>query len=336
MFSGGLDSSLAVCVIKEQGVEVVGFHLSNLFSGGTFEGKANSEVVKAAEELGIPLHVENSTDDMIAMIKSPKHGFGKNLNPCLDCRINMIVRADNFRKEIGADFLISGEVLGQRPMSQTRRAMELTDKVSELKDIHLKPLSAAYLEPTLPEREGWVDNSKFPSIKGRGRKDQFSLQKKYNITKTGSPAGGCHLTEKEFCRKLAFLKDYNPDFTAEDIKLLLVGRHLASSEGAHIVSGRDHGENLLLDSLMREGDLAFQTVSCPGAMILLRNANSTNTQSGDLSEALGLAVYYSKGRSAAVADVEMRTFGQDFLTGNKISNVRMVRPEEVTVIVNSC
>ncbi|MFH0911565.1 MAG: tRNA 4-thiouridine(8) synthase ThiI [Planctomycetota bacterium] len=312
LFSGGLDSALAACLVKEQGVRVVAFHLVNAFGRMAADGGAHPGVRAGAKEAGVELHVENSTEDMIRMVRAPRYGFGKHLNPCIDCRMNTLLRAEAFRGEIGADFLVSGEVLGQRPMSQNRQALELIDRKTGLGEILLRPLSARLLAPTKPEREGWVERERLLAIRGRSRTEQLALARRYGLTKYGAPAGGCLLTDANFCRKLKALMAERPDFTAADIGLLRVGRHFRAppaSPGAlpaRIVSGRDHAENLLLELLAREGGLLFQAAAAPGSLVLLRPAEDPAHRQA----AAGLAVYYSKLREEGHGDVEVRSPGQ--------------------------
>jgi hypothetical protein len=306
LFSGGLDSSLAARVVMEQGVEVTGFHLVSAFCRSTLSGEVHPDVAAAAAELGLALHCEDSTEDMLRMVRGPEHGFGKNLNPCLDCRINMLRRADRYRASVGADFLVSGEVLGQRPMSQNRNALELTLKRSGLEDRLLRPLSARLLEPTLPEREGWVDRESLPRIRGRSRKEQLALAARYGLTRFGAPGGGCLLTDAQYCRRLQDLlaeeEAAGRPITQNDLQLLRVGRHLRPDPRTRLVSGRDHEDNLNLHSLARPGDRLFQAVENPGSLVLLRPGEARE----HWPLAAGLAVRYSRNREAGVADVEVR------------------------------
>lgn len=307
LFSGGLDSSLAVALIREQGVRVVAFHLVSAFCRCTLSGGVDPEIAAAAAELGVTLHTEDATENMLAMVREPRHGFGKHLNPCIDCRINTILRADAFRRSIGADFLISGEVLGQRPMSQNRGAMELIERRTALRDVLLRPLSAQLLEPTLPEREGWVARERLGALKGRGRTEQLAMAARFGLAKYGSPAGGCLLTDAGYCRKLADLLEGGALCDANDLMLLRVGRHFRAGAGARLVTGRDFDENCALETLARPGDRLYQAIQSPGSVVLVRPGGNPR----DAICAAGLAVYYSKNRDRGSADVQVRTVGEE-------------------------
>ena len=332
LFSGGLDSSLAVATVRAQGVEVVAFHLVHYFASCTFDGAADPEVCAAAEELGVPLYTEEATGAMIEMLRAPAHGFGKNLNPCIDCRIHTIRRADRFRREFGADFLISGEVLGQRPMSQNRQSLERIDRETGLADLHLRPLSASFFAPTLPEREGWIDRAALPAIQGRGRKEQLAMAKRFGISRYGSPAGGCHLTDRIFSNRLRDLMAFRPGFGPDDVRLLRVGRHFACGEDFRLVSGRDEEENGRLEILAREGDVLFQARERRGAIVLLRPRPGIPPECGGRNEAeaaaaaAGLAVHYSRHRLDPGAVVERRTPGVALGEGESIPDVAAVDP----------
>ncbi len=334
MFSGGLDSILATLVVKEQGVEVIAFHLASVFCKSTFEGGVHPDVVAAADEIGVELHVESSSDGMLEMVKNPRYGFGKNLNPCIDCRMNTILQADKFRQKVGADFLITGEVLGQRPMSQNRGSIELIDRKTELEDILLRPLCAFRLNPTLPEREGWVNREAFPQITGRSRSIQLQLAKEFNITKYGSPAGGCYLTEIPFCKKLKDLLAINSSPSFDDIRLLKIGRHFRISDSVRVVMGRDHAENQLLEKLHGKNDIILQASQNPGSIAFLRNHGEDAITEDEIIKAAGLAVFYSRNRDKICEDVEKRSCGQMYSEGEILKDVPVLNQKEFENIVN--
>jgi len=239
LFSGGLDSILAVKVIQDQGIEVEGIYVDLGF-------EANKEKIpylkQMAKKIGIKLHIIDAKEEYIEKILfSPVYGYGKNMNPCIDCHAFMIKKAKELMSKIGAKFIISGEVLNQRPMSQRKDAMRAVNKLSNADELILRPLSAKLLPPTLPEREGWVDRDKLLAINGRNRQTQLELAKKYGLESYESPSGGCLLTDINFAKRL---KDYSKylKLTPKEIDILKVGRHI-NYEGYKIIISRRENEN---------------------------------------------------------------------------------------------
>ena len=195
LFSGGLDSILAIRLILEQGIEVHALNFLTLFCTCTSKGCMH-QATKAARQLDVPLKVMNITEEYMEVVKNPKYGRGRNMNPCLDCRIFTFRKAKDFMEEIGASFVVTGEVLGERPMSQRRNAMEVIEKESGLSGYIVRPLCAKLFEPTVPEREGIVDRNRLLDIQGRRRDRQISIAKDLGISDYPCPAGGCLLTSK--------------------------------------------------------------------------------------------------------------------------------------------
>lgn len=264
LLSGGLDSQLAVCVLREQGVYVEGV----VFASPFFKiGAAR----RAAEHLKVPLHVVAFTRDILDLVGAPPHGFGGGLNPCIDCHARMIRRAGELMVELGFDFVATGEVLNQRPMSQTRRSLDIVEKDSALGGRVLRPLSALRLEPTIPETEGLVDRSRLLDLSGRSRKPQMELAAKFGLVEYPSPAGGCLLTEKGFSRKLADVRDHEGLGDERLVELLLFGRHFRLPDGAKCVVGRDSRDNAMLKRAWRgeEGHVLLHTVNVPGPTVLM-------------------------------------------------------------------
>jgi len=267
LISGGLDSTLATKIIMEQGVGVVAVNFVSPFSrcdrrpasvSGSSRG-CRHEVQYVSEQLNIPLKVVNVTTDFLEMLKSPKHGYGSNMNPCIDCRILMLKKARELMEPLGASFIITGEVLGQRPMSQHGQAMRMVEKEAGVEGILLRPLCAKLLEPTLPEKNGWVDREKLLDISGRGRKMQIQLAEAYSIKDYPCPAGGCVLTDPSFSRRVRDLIDHKM-LTLEEAKLLNHGRHFRLTANAKLVVGRDERDNQMIEGCLREGDYLFQPV----------------------------------------------------------------------------
>jgi tRNA U34 2-thiouridine synthase MnmA/TrmU len=262
LLSGGLDSQLAICVLREQGLHVEAV----MFASPFFKIEAAK---RAAENLQVQLHIVPFTQDILALVKHPPHGFGGALNPCIDCHATMIRRAGEMMIERGYDFVSTGEVLNQRPMSQTRRSLEIVEKDAALNGRLLRPLSAQLLEPTLPEREGVVDRSRLLALNGRSRKPQMELAKKFGMVEYPSPAGGCLLTEKGFCRKLTDIKVNEGLDDERLVWLLLTGRHFRLPGGAKCVVGRDVRDNAALKKARQAGDVLLHTVNVPGPTMLM-------------------------------------------------------------------
>lgn len=261
MFSGGLDSQLAVCVLREQGIEVEAV----VFDSPFFE---TTSAIKAATALDVKLYVEDLTDEILALLNDPPHGFGKCMNPCIDCHAHMIQRCYKMLSKIGASFIATGEVLSQRPMSQNRQSLSVVAKESGCSDIVLRPLSAKLLDPTKPEIEGWVDRERLLDLSGRGRKPQFELAKKFGITDYPSPAGGCRLTEPNFSQRLSELIKYD-GLDVRDIELLRVGRHFRLSDNVKLIVGRNAKDNAQLKEVALENDIIIDIDDIPGPVALL-------------------------------------------------------------------
>lgn len=262
LISGGLDSTLATKVVLDQGIEVIAANFVSPFcrcdrGRSRVEPKGCRHEAKfVSEELGISLKIVNVTEDFLEVLKSPKHGYGSHINPCIDCRILMFKKARVLMEETGAKFLITGEVLGQRPMSQRRDAMRQIEKEAGVSGLVLRPLSAKLLEPTIPEREGWVDREKLLNISGRSRKPQMKLAEDYNIKDYPCPAGGCLLTDPAFSRRIKDLIDHD-ELTLEDIQLLNHGRFFRLSDKAKLIVGKNQRENEELEASARADDHIF-------------------------------------------------------------------------------
>ncbi len=286
LLSGGLDSLLAARLVQEQGVEVTGLHLLSPFG-------CREDVQKSADALAIPLIVKEKGPAYLDLVQNPRFGYGKNMNPCIDCRIFMFQLADVVRQESGADFIVTGEVLGQRPMSQHRHAFNLIDKESPVEGLVVRPLSAGVLAPTIPEQNGWVQRDQFLKLSGRGRKAQFELAEKFGLKEYSSPGGGCLLTDANFSNRLRDFFD-QPTFADETQKLgqgelLAVGRYFRFSPETRIGLGRDQPENRAYkEKAMRAGGLRMDSVhSGPTAVIFGKVTDEAK------HAAAGLIAYYS-------------------------------------------
>ncbi len=271
LLSGGLDSTLAVKLMLDQGVEV---HALNFTSGfctcnhGGKGGGCKSEARRVADEFGIPIKVLAKGMDYIEIVRNPRHGYGKGMNPCVDCRVYMFKRAAEYMREIGASFIITGEVLGQRPMSQRKDAMRIIERESGLEGLILRPLSAKQLEPTIPEKEGLVDRDRLLDVLGRSRRKQIDLAEDLDINDYPCPSGGCLLTDKIFSKKVRDLLRNKADVTKRDLELLKTGRHFRYKKSKVIV-GRNEADNTRLRLMLQDGDTLVEPGGFPGPVAVL-------------------------------------------------------------------
>lgn len=282
LLSGGLDSQLAVRVLERAGAEVEGICFVTPFF-------APDAAKKAAAALGIKLHLIDFTDDEIALVENPPHGFGGAMNPCIDCHATMIRRAGELMERLGYDFVSTGEVMGQRPMSQNKQSLGVVEKSSGLKGRLIRPLSAKLLEPTIPETEGKIDREKLLDISGRSRNRQIELAAELGIVDYPSPAGGCKLTEDGFGRKLRDLMEHEGLKNRRLVELLVVARRFRLPDGTGVLLGRDKTEN----DILKEADgvgAVVAPVNCPGPTALIPQIKSE----ADLRLAAELVCAYSR------------------------------------------
>lgn len=259
LLSGGLDSTLAAKMMLDQGIELFALHFTSPFctcsrqpdgaSGGGDGAGCHSQAKIVAGRMGIPVRTVSKGKEYVDIVRAPKHGRGSAMNPCVDCRIFTLRKGREYMEEIGASFLVTGEVVGQRPMSQRGDALRVIEKHSGCAGFVLRPLSARNLEPTIPEREGWVDRDRLLDIAGRSRKEQIRLADEWNIADYPCPAGGCLLTDKTFSVKVKDLLDHCPSPDMADLHLLKVGRHFRMPDGRKVIVGRDEAENRKLEAL---------------------------------------------------------------------------------------
>jgi tRNA-specific 2-thiouridylase len=300
LLSGGLDSRLAVKLMLEQGIEVEAINFVTPFCTCTAQG-CRSEARAAAAEFGIPLRVVNNSEALLDAVKKPRFGFGRGLNPCLDCRILAFRGAAERMEETGASFVVTGEVLGQRPMSQRRQAMEIIERESGLEGRVLRPLSAKHFPPTEPERQGLVDREKLLAIAGRSRREQMDLAEEKGINDYPCPAGGCLLTDPGFAARLRSLLDENPDPSMSQVTLLKVGRHFVSSDGQRILVPRDDLENRRLWNLRRHVNVVLEAEGVGGPQgAVMTQGDVTETT---LREAAALVARYGQARGGDTLDV---------------------------------
>jgi len=248
LFSGGLDSMIAIKLMRDQGIEVTALHIKIGFAGTK---DVTEQMRSRAQMAGADFRIVDVREEYIQKILfSPVYGYGKNFNPCIDCHGYMFTIAKAMMEELGASFLVTGEVVGQRPMSQRSDALKQVSKLANDKDekLILRPLSAKLMEPTTPELEGWVDREKLLDISGRSRERQLALTQQYGWEDFESPGGGCLLTEPIYSQKIAEFIEHE-EFAVEDIDLLKYGRHFRLPDGAKLVVGRNQEDNESMQNL---------------------------------------------------------------------------------------
>lgn len=311
LISGGLDSMLAAKVVMEQGVHVEGI---NFFTGFCVEGHTHAirekdrakpkrnNALWVAEQLGIKLHIIDVIEPYKEVLLNPKHGYGANMNPCLDCKCFMVGQALAWMYERDFDFIITGEVIGQRPMSQRADTMPLVQEESGAGDRLLRPLCAKNLPPTLPEREGWVDRYKLYDFSGRSRKPQMALAAQFGFTDYATPAGGCcFLTDENYSRKLVDMwqAHHTRNYELDDIMLLKVGRHIRPNEHFKLIIGREEGENKFLEGYRRQF-VHLRSTSHTGPLVLIDGELSDS----DLELASRITARFGHGKTADQVDIE--------------------------------
>ncbi|MBN1849236.1 MAG: hypothetical protein JW932_11700 [Deltaproteobacteria bacterium] len=271
LLSGGLDSTLAAKLMIDQGINVYLIHFTTPFDSESPKKTGRSSVSTAIRQLGnIPLMRITMKHDFLEMLIHPKYGYGKGMNPCIDCRIISLKKAGQYMEQIGASFIFIGEVVGQRPMSQHKKAMNIIDQDSGLQGYILRPLSAALLEPTTPEKKGWIDRNALLSLSGRSRKGQIALARQKGITDYPSPAGGCLLTDKNFSERFRDYLAFTRRPSLDDIPLLKVGRHFRLENGDKIIVARDEQEGEFLISQYHEKNHLFFPEDFSGPVVMLK------------------------------------------------------------------
>jgi len=312
LISGGLDSMLAARLIQDQGVHVEGI---NFFTGFCVEGHTHAirqkdrakpkrnNALWVAEQLGMKLHIIDVIEEYKDVVINPKHGYGANMNPCLDCKGFMVRKAHEWCQTHGFDFIITGEVIGQRPMSQRRDTMPVIARESGANERLLRPLCAQSLPETLPEREGWVDRSELKKFSGRTRKPQMALAAEMGFDEYAQPAGGCcFLTDKSYSDRLKDLWSARQqrDYEIDDVMLLKVGRHLRPHPNFKMIIGREDGENKFLEGY-RKQFISMKALDVNGPLVLLDG----KTESADLALAAQITARFGKGKDNPTVNVEV-------------------------------
>lgn len=312
LFSGGLDSMLAVAFMQRLGYEVIPIFFQTPFFG---PGKAQ----KAANTINTELMVVDITEDYIEMLKKPRYGFGKNMNPCIDCHGLMFRKASELMEKHKVDFLISGEVLGQRPMSQRKDAMNSVAKLSSVKDLLVRPLCQKLIADTIPVEEGWVKKEEMLDIQGRARHRQIAMAKEFGIDDYESPGGGCSLTDKNYSKRLRDLMTHDM-LERSYLDFLKVGRHFRLNENLKLVVGRDNSENELMSSLTTD-DIVLKTPEIPGPLGVV-NFKTIPTEE-EIRLAASVMLRYN---TKVDGDTEVQ-YGKNFELVNRVTAPKMT-PQE--------
>ena len=299
LLSGGLDSQLAVKMMQKQGFEVSAVAIKTPFCDFDCGRGCGFEIRQRADDLNVNLKTVYLGDEYLEMLKKPKHGRGAGFNPCIDCRAMMFDAAKEHMAEIGAEFVISGEVLGQRPMSQHSKALRTIEKETNLEGKIVRPLSGGLLPKTDPEKQGLIRRQDLGMIRGRTRANQLRMAKEYGIQDPPNAGGGCLLTDPSFGRKAADLFEHTKDPTINDVELLKVGRHFRLDESTKLITGRNKDENLAIQSLALPKDLLLEVKNIMGPTSLIRGDTS------DPRLAAAITVRYSDAQGPA----SVRTWG---------------------------
>ncbi len=282
LFSGGLDSMLAVCLLRKQNIEVEAVTFTTPFFG-------YERALKSAEHIKVKHNVIDITEDYIEILKNPRYGYGKNMNPCIDCHGFMFKKLGELMPEMKADFLFSGEVLGQRPMSQNRNSLKIVEKISGFEKYILRPLSALLLEETEMEKKGLVDRTLLLDLNGRTRKPQIQLAEEFNINTYPEPAGGCKLTKPGFSNRLKDLLNYEKPPPRLSFELLGIGRHFRISKNIKFIVGRDEQDNDTIIKSKKKDDIIIKARDVTGAVLLICG----NPDHEEIKKAVSICLRYS-------------------------------------------
>lgn len=302
MFSGGLDSVISTHILKSQGLSIKAVHFVLPFHSGI--GYEHKAVRSYADALGVPLIIVEEGEEYLDMIRLPHFGFGKNANPCIDCRIHRLTKAKKIMEDEGASFIATGEVVGQRPMSQRLDCMAVIEEKSGLKGRLVRPLSAKLLEPTIPEVNGVINRDLLFDFYGRTRKPQLAYAQKHGLLHS-APAGGCILTNEETAKRFIELSSSKQQFTLTDFKLLAFGRHFRLSSGGKLVIARNDAENFIIEKLIGSAGVVLDMAQIPGPL----GAITGNFNDQEITLAASMVARYSKARTHESVAVNVRVNG---------------------------
>ncbi len=315
LLSGGLDSQLAIKIVQEQGIEIIALHFSTPFNDPAEEIIA---VRQLAKRLGVELAIFPKTEEFFNIIKHPRYGYGKNLNPCMDCRLWIIQKAWTYAQQVGAEFIITGEVVGQRPKSQHHDQILVVDKASGIPGRILRPLSAKLLPITIPEEKKWVDRDKLLDIQGRSRARQVELGRKYGLVEEYYATGGCPLCERAYAVKMRDYLDHAPSVSMRDIWLLKIGRHFRYGD-TKIIVGRHLDDNEKLVKLAGPDDLRFEVFDVGSPITLLQGPATDD------------AIYFAASLTARYSDARGEEIEVTYNTGKSLTKIS-VKPADPAMV----
>lgn len=299
LFSGGLDSTLAILVLKKQGIDVTAIRFITPFEPGAQLSFGEKDLDELSRKFEFSFQIHRLEEEFIEIVKHPKHGYGKNMNPCIDCRILMLKKAKEILLDLEADFIATGEVLGQRPMSQKKDMLYHIDKEADLIGYVVRPLSAGLLRKTIPEEQGLINREMLYSFSGRIRKPQMELAKELGLNKYPSPAGGCLLTDPIYSLKLKDLLMYKQFPEVREIELLKIGRHFRLSSMCKIIVGRDKSENDIIQSFTVNDDYIFNVEEYGSPLVLLIGEATEK----DIETAASICARYSDAKNLNLVSV---------------------------------
>lgn len=330
LFSGGLDSTLAVLVAMRQGIEVTAVtFLTHFGCDISDKSSCSKDPFAASRKFGFEVKLCHLADKFIEIVKNPKFGHGKNMNPCMDCRILMLKEAKELMRMRGADFVITGEVLGQRPMSQRRDTFPRIDREAGLAGYVVRPLCAKLLKPTVPELNGLADREQFCNFGGRSRKPQMALAKEFGLTEYPPPAGGCLLTDPVYSFRLRELLRHNPSPLPEEINLLRAGRHFRVAEDCKIIVGRDEADNTMLETFSGPDDIRLWVEGYGSPLAVIHGFSPERF----VERAASLCARYSNARNLSSVEVTVDRGGKQTLVQTVPAQKEswdscMIQPEE--------
>jgi hypothetical protein len=295
LFSGGLDSTLACRVVSAQGIKVIAVKYVTPFFGYELLTKKDEYIRRIKETAGIDVILKDVTISYLEMLKNPGHGYGKHFNPCIDCKIFLLKEAREMMPEVNASFLITGEVVGQRPMSQRRDTLRIIERDSGCEGLLVRPLCARNLPPTRAELDGLINRERLLDFSGRNRRPQMQLAAQFGITDYPSPAGGCILTDPVLSRRIEKYYESREQIIPEDILLMLVGRQFRLPSGGWLVIGRNEEDNIKIEGLRQPGDWLLQPKDVPGPSAILRYSSEQE----EVAAAASAVVRYAKKSATA-------------------------------------
>lgn len=335
LFSGGLDSTLAILTVLKQDIEVKAITFLTYFGCDISDRSSCSKnPFPVAEKFGFEVKLCHLSDKFIEIVKNPEFGHGKNMNPCIDCRILMLKEAREFMEMAGADFIVTGEVLGQRPMSQRRDTFNVIDREAGVTGYVLRPLSAKLLKVTIPEARGIINREMLYDFSGRSRRPQMALAREFGLTDYPAPAGGCLLTDPNYSYRLSDLLRHNPNPSLNELHLLRVGRHFRVSPSCKVIIGRDKEENSRIESLSDGYDYLLKVENAGSPITLLSGERAENF----LSLAASLCARYSDAKNLSEVAVTVINGGNSYILrvppadDNMIAVYRIERKERVTAL----